>query len=200
MQQVYYADCNMLSPAHCHQVHFSDMSCSDKEVVQETLGSGSKQTGTSKSSPRGGAIETVLPLLAFPVQEKNPVYIAVAQKKCTLSMHACDQLLQLASGTTTLVAFGASVAVLGFDCEWEVGVSERRKAAAVQLSALDGYTAVFQLKADPSKPGILPFSLGNLLQNEDVLLVSSHVDRGPKLRPRKSKHMRKERTCAKLLA
>ena len=33
--QVYYADCNMLSPAHWHQVYFSDMCCSDKEVVQE---------------------------------------------------------------------------------------------------------------------------------------------------------------------
>ena len=198
--QVYYADCNMLSPAHWHQVYFSDMCCSDKEVVQEILGSGSKQTGASKSSPEGGATKTVLPLLAFPIQEKNPVYIAVAQKKCTLSMLACDQLLQRARGTTTLVAFGAPVAVLGFDCEWEVHVSGRRKVATVQLSALDGYTAVFQLKTDPSKPGILPFSLGNLLQNEDVLLVSRHVYRAPKLRPRKSKHMRKERTCANLSA
>ena len=136
MQQVYYADCNMLSPAHCHQVYSSDMCCSDKEVVQETLGSGSKQTGASKSSPGGGSTRTVLPLLAFPVQEKNPVYIAVAQKKFILSMHACDQALQRARDTTTLVASGASVAVLGFDCEWEVHVSGRRKVATVQLSAL----------------------------------------------------------------
>ena len=169
------------------------MCCSDKEVVQETLGSGSKQTGASKSSSGGGATKTILPLLAFPAQEKNPVYIAVAQKKCIPSMHACDQLLQPARATTTLVDLGASVTVLSFDCEWEVYVSGRRKVATVQLSSLNGYTAVFQPKMDPCKPGILPFSLGNLLQNEDVLLVSSHLDRAPKLRPRKSKHMRKRR-------
>ena len=93
MQYTYYIDSNMLSLAHCHQVYFSDMCCSDKEVVQETLGSGSKQTGASKSSPGGGATKTVLPLLAFSVQEKNPVYIAVAQKKWILNRHACDRLL-----------------------------------------------------------------------------------------------------------
>jgi hypothetical protein len=95
--------------------------------VQETLGSGSKQTDASKSSPGGGATKAVLPLLAFPVQEKNPVYIAVAQKKCILSMYTCDQLLQRARATTTMVAFGAPVAALGFDCEWEVHVSGQRK-------------------------------------------------------------------------
>ena len=100
----------------------------------------------------------------------------------------------------TLVVFGGSVAVLGFDCEWETPVSGRRKVATVQLSAADGYTPIFQFPTDPSKPEILPFLLGNLLQNEDVLLVSSHVDRAPKLRPRKNKCMRKERTCAKLSA
>ena len=146
-------------------MYFSDVCCPDKEVVQETLGSGSNQTGASKSSPGEGATQTVLPLLAFPVQEKNPVYIAVAQKKCILSMYAYDQLLQRARATTTLVTFGASVTVLGFDCEWEVHVvSGRRKGATVQLYALDGYTAVFQLKTDPSKSGIIPLSLGNLLQ------------------------------------
>ena len=115
-------------------------------------------------------------------------------------MRATDSFIQRTRASTILVAFGASVAVLGFDCEWEVHFSGRRKVATVLLSALDGHTAIVQLKTDPRKSGILPFLLGNLLQNEDVLLVSSHVDRAPKLRLRKSKHVRKERTCAKLSA
>lgn len=37
--------------------------------------------------------------------------------------------------------------VLGFDCEWSASLTSRRKVAVVQVSCVDGYTAIFRLKS-----------------------------------------------------
>lgn len=47
--------------------------------------------------------------------------------------------------------------------------------ATIPLSALDGYTAVFQLKYSRDRPGILPVALVDVLANDTVVLVSINL-------------------------
>lgn len=81
------------------------------------------------------------------------------------------QLLERARECARTVPGGA--VVLGADAEWGIRPTGVRTVAVIQLATTDGFTVVFHIKPDERKDGIVPTALRELLEKEDVLLVST---------------------------
>lgn len=155
-----------------NKVAFSDICCSDKGILQETLGPASAAPGdntTAPDSPDSATARDSLPHVALPHPHK-PIKVVVGGKNCDHTALACKELLASARQSARNVPGG--VVVFGFDAEWAVWASGVRPVAVIQLSTMEGYTVVFHIKPNENRVGIIPKPLQELLENDDVLLVS----------------------------
>ncbi|CAN0207043.1 unnamed protein product, partial [Ectocarpus sp. 4 AP-2014] len=86
------------------------------------------------------------------------------------------QLAKRARESAHLIPGG--VVVLRFDCEWAAALTGRRKVAVIQMSSLDGFTSIFQVKSRGGRgreDGIMPNALKELLESEDICLAGVGV-------------------------
>ena len=151
---------------------YTDNCHSDREALQETLGPASvARPDRVPSSPSAAEQLPVLPLLDF-LPDMVPKPIIVTSVHCPNSTLACSQLAYFARDSVSRIP--GDVVVLGFDCEWAASLTGRRKVAGIQMSSLDGYTAIFHVKSRGSRgseAGIMPNALKELLENEEIQLV-----------------------------
>ena len=89
---------------------------------------------------------------------------------CDHTALACAELVASARQGARNIPGG--VVVLGIDADRSVWATGVRPVAVIRLSAIEGYTVVFHIKPNERRAGIFPKALQELLENEDVLLVS----------------------------
>ena len=89
---------------------------------------------------------------------------------CDRTALACTELLASARQGARNVPGG--VVVFGIDAEWSVWATGARPVAVIRLFAIEGYSFVFHIKPNERRAGVFPKALQELLENEDVLLVS----------------------------
>lgn len=153
------------------QAIFTDNCDSDRSALQATMAPASiacpdiTATGSAASAPP-------LPALDFSADFTAPIPIVVRSVNCSLSALACQQLVEQAQSDA--LHFPGSEVVLGFDCEWAASLTSRRQVAVIQLSCVNGYTSIFQLKTQASRNGVgvMPNALKELMEDVDIQLVS----------------------------
>ena len=134
------------------------MCCGDRNVIITALGPAAEAV-KNFASPTCDSGKNGPPLQFLELPSQTPPVVV------PVSSENFEGLLKRARESTP--------AVLGFDIEWSSRPSgPRRQVALVQLSALDGYTALFDLKSDERRPGIKPTALKELLICESLQLVS----------------------------
>ena len=143
--------------------------CSDKKMLQATLGPASSTPGENATAPLPPATRDSLPHVALPHSYK-PIKIVVGSMDCDHTALACTELLACARRGASNVPGG--VVVFGMNAEWSVWATGVRPVAVVQLSTIEGYTVVFHIKPNERRAGVFPKALKELLENGDVLLVS----------------------------
>lgn len=142
-------------------------------MVQEELGPASVACPIEAHS--ASALSPSLPALDFPADVVVPEPIVVRSEHCSLSAHACAQLVDQARSLAS--QFPDDAVVLGFDCEWVASWRSRQdgKVAVIQLSCVDGTTMIFHVKSRACRSceaGIMPKALKELIEDEEIQLVS----------------------------
>lgn len=97
------------------KVFSTDDCCTDKEVVQDSLGPAAAPVSPI---PLAESVKS-LPPLTFPVG-KTPKVIQPSSLNCGIASHAIELLLQEAKKAVMHLNIPGMVPALGFDAEWEV--------------------------------------------------------------------------------
>lgn len=142
---------------------YTDNCCEDRKLITSILHGGIRNEVTTIR-------ESELPNIDFP-EGKEPIYINVKKSSPEVLQIACQRLRNSGENNTI-----NQVVVLGLDIEWNCSFfGTDNRPATVQLSAMDGTTFLFHLKADKHSGPIMPPSLRSLLQCSEIHLTGANI-------------------------